>query len=155
MAEIKLLRGEAALVDDEDLERVSQFQWRRDSNGYVSRSEGNSKHGTYTTIYLHRVIMNAGPGEEVDHRHGNRLDNRKTELRCCSHRQNICNGKKKSNAATSKFKGVSWNSQNMKYEVHIRAEGKHMFLGYFGDEVKAHEAYKNAAIKYHGEFANY
>jgi hypothetical protein len=160
MAKIVLLRGQVALIYDEDAERVAlrtgQRPWRLDSNGYVSRSEGSTFFGTYRTIYLHRVVMNATPDEEIDHRDRNRkFDCRKGNLRRCTHQQNLFNQKKKSNATTSRFKGVSWRSKNGKFEARIRAEGKLKFLGYFSDEVAAHEAYKQAAIYYFGEFASY
>lgn len=54
---------------------------------------------------------------------------------------------------TSGYKGVTWDKREQKWRARIGKEGKRKHLGYFDTAEEAHEAYKNAAPEYHGEFA--
>ena len=72
MAEIHCLKGEIAIVDDDILPLIIDFPWRVATNGYVVYKHGKSG----PTIYLHRLVMNAKTGEEIDHRQSQtKLDN--------------------------------------------------------------------------------
>ena len=89
---IPLTRGQYAIVDDEDYEELAKHKWRANySKGnqcfYAERSlkrEGKIRR----TDTMHRVIMKANPGEEVDHQNHNTLDNRKENLRITTHQTN-------------------------------------------------------------------
>ena len=88
---------------------------------------------------------------EVDHRNGNKLDNRKSNLRICSRSENQMNrGKQKNN--TSGFKGVSQIKMNQKWVAYIKVNYKRIYIGCFLKKVDAARAYNMAALKYHGEF---
>jgi hypothetical protein len=154
MAEITLLHGEIALVDNEDAERVRQYRWRmRREDGYV-KARGPCRH-----LWLHRFVMGLPNGNplDVDHRDGNRLDNRKHNLRPATRSQNGANRKPNSGRKTSRFKGVSWYKRDGKWAADIQWRtagikgGKR--LGYFETEIEAAEAYNKAAQKQWGEFA--
>jgi hypothetical protein len=89
--------GRFALVDAEDAAQVSEYRWqlkaKRSAPGrfYAHRNQrvtGSSKKLTQT---LHAFIMGAGPGQLVDHINGDGLDNRKSNLRFCTHRENATN----------------------------------------------------------------
>lgn len=80
MAEIVLEDGSVATVDDEDYDALNAHRWRLHSGGYACRSVFSGGRGS-DTILMHRVVMNAPPHLEVDHVHGNKLDNRKSQLR--------------------------------------------------------------------------
>ena len=148
---IKLTQGKYTIIDGEDYERVSKFKWcasKVQNNFYATRSD----HKNNKTIRLHRFIMNiTNPKIVIDHINCNSLDNRKYNLRLCSHQQNLCNrGEMKNN--TSGYKGVYWNKHAKKHFSSIRFNGKNIHLGYFEDPKEAYEIYCKKAKELHGEF---
>ena len=105
---------------------------------------------------LHRVIFMMHHGycpETIDHINGNSLDNRKLNLRICTNSQNLMNrGKNKNN--TSGYKGVRLINSNKKWRAQIQYKKIFYHLGCFEKRIDAAKAYNEAAIKFHGEFAN-
>lgn len=101
---------------------------------------------------MHRVLLGAPAGVDVDHIDGNRLNNTIGNLRLCERRQNLMNSRKRT-ATTSKFKGVYWLAANRKWRAKINVEGKSKHLGCFAAEEDAARAYDQAALIYFGEFA--
>lgn len=136
-----------------DAERVMAHRWWVDS--------ADKKLKFYTKIgrqkvYLSRFIMNAKPGEQVDHISGDRLDNRRANLRIASHAENCQNRQKSRTAATSRFKGVSKKTRRRSpWQVSIRANGKHVHIGCFADEIAAARAYDDAARTAYGAFGRF
>lgn len=100
---------------------------------------------------LHRMVMNAPYGVQVDHINGDTLDNRRCNLRLCSHAENQHN--KNSQAGTSKYKGVYLYKRDKKWRAMIAKNKKNIHLGYFNDEIQAAHAYDEAARQLFGEFA--
>ena len=88
MKKIKLSRGKTALIDDDDFERVSQYNWYINENAektklYAMRSKLKSEEGTVkgTKVYMHRYILQVVEKSAViQHKNGNTLDNRKENL---------------------------------------------------------------------------
>lgn len=101
---------------------------------------------------MHRVILGL-PGEmDGDHRNGDGLDNRRSNLRPATAMQNSQNqGVRKTNKAG--LKGVSWWGPLGKWKAGIQANGTPVHLGYFETPEAAARAYDAAARLYHGEFA--
>lgn len=77
-----------ALVSEEDYERVSALKWSLAGRGYA-RAAGSRRRGEkFPTIYMHRMVLDAPPGKQVDHRNGDKLDNRRENLRLVTNSQN-------------------------------------------------------------------
>ena len=147
--EIQLTRGMVALVDDEDFVYLSKHNWYahrgRDSKDfYAVRSN--------RCIRMHREIMNAKSGQFVDHRNGNTLDNRRSNLRFCTPSQSQMNRGIPPNN-TSGYRGVFRDKRSGKWRAAIKINYKQIRLGNFIIKEDAARAYDTAAKKYHGEFA--
>lgn len=145
--EIALVKNKGiCLVDNDSFDLLKGKNWCLSSRGYAQCSE-NGK-----TIFMHRLILNPDGKLHVDHINGNKLDNRKINLRICSHAENIRNrGKHKKKS--SKFKGVWFFVRAKKWKASIYFNSKNIYLGTFLNEVDAALTYNEAAIKYHGKFA--
>lgn len=151
MKQIKLTQGKFALVDDADFEWLNQWKWYCEPHGKTFYAVRRSFiDGKKQTIRMHRLIMNAPDNMLVDHKMGNGLDNRRSELRLCTDTQNKYNRGKSKNKTG--FKGAYWQKQIGRWYSRIRVNGKDKYLGTFSTAEQAAEAYKIAAIKYHGEF---
>jgi hypothetical protein len=146
---IPLTKGQFAVIDDEDFEQISAHkwsaQWVAGSKSYRAIRKQNGK-----SILMHREIMHAEPGIEVDHRFHRTLDNRKSQLRLCSHQQNKRNSRVHRNNASG-FKGVD--KFKKRWRARIRIEGKAVCLGFFDSPRLAAFAYDTAASASFGEFA--
>jgi hypothetical protein len=162
------------LYDADDHDKVSAHTWsaQRDFNtttdkfyistniphpggGWYYRLDGNRRR--LTTLSIHRLIMDAPKGMDIDHINGNPLDNRKSNLRICTRAENQSNrGPQKNN--TSGYKGVSykkpsksWKAQ--KWRAQINCRGESICIGYFDTPEEAARAYDTKAKELHGEYA--
>lgn len=140
---IPLTKGKWAIIDKSDFEVVSKFTWSC-SMGYAITGD--------RMVRMHRKIFIASEDIEVDHRNGNKLDNRRENLRSATHQQNGMNRGPQSNNKSG-VKGVCWDRFKMKWRAQIGVMGKNVFIGSYDNKFEAAEAYKNAAMKFHGEFA--
>ena len=148
--------GNEFWFDLDDYDRIKNYCWSR------SRDDGdftaNSKNGdTFRTctLYLHRFIMNVVNESlliQVDHINHKRFDNRKCNLRVCSHTENQWNKGLKSNN-TSGTAGVVWNKRKQKWMARIGINKQDIFLGYFTDKNDAIQARKEAEEKYFKQFS--
>lgn len=154
------IKGYKVLIDDEDYEKISQIEWRLSKKniplGLFYFVKGYRINGKFIEMRLHRIVMGCqyGDGKFVDHINGNTLDNRKCNLRICSHADNIKNQKIHSNNKSG-YKGVSWDIKSMKWHSRITYNKLCVSLGFFNTPQEAYAAYCEAARKYHGEFARF
>lgn len=143
----RVKRGLYTIVSDKDYKRLLQWKWYLNAFGYVQRLDENKK-----VILMHRVILEAKTGEICDHRNGNRIDNRRSNLRICTTQENVRNRDAGKNSKSG-FKGVSWDKNSQMWRAKIVYQRKDYILGYFTDIRDAIVAYNKSALKYHGEFA--
>lgn len=135
-------------LDEED-EHLRHF-YTRHSQGYWLITADKKQH------LLYRYFMQAPQNMTVDHKNNDREDCRKRNLRVASYADNNINTGKKSRdgGTTSKYKGVYKYANRAKpYWAYIRYCGLRISLGYFSSEEEAANAYNEAALKYHGDFA--
>jgi len=144
-----------AIVDTEELRRLSRFRWFASSKGKKSFNNQTyaQRYDFGKRIYMHREIVQVDVSQEIDHINGNGLDNRKANLRVCTRRQNSQNLRKRK-GTSSRFKGVSWRKDKGKWQARIGNFGKRIFLGYFESESQAAKAYDEKAKELFGVFAN-
>jgi hypothetical protein len=135
-----------SIIDLDDVDKVKEYKWGLSSKGYVITYIGDS------CLLLHRLIMNCSNKMTVDHINHNTLDNRKINLRICSHSQNHMN---KDIYITNKsgYKGVCWNNKENKWRAYISINKKQINLGMYVNIEDAKKARKEAEEKYFGEFA--
>jgi hypothetical protein len=146
MKYLDLTNDEYALVDDEDYARLCDFPWRKIKSGYAC---ANSKR---KWLYLHRIVMNAEPGEQIDHKNRDRLDCRKCNLRIVTSAQNHMNAGLHGRN-TSGYKGVSFNKHAGRWRAYIGHDGKNQTLGYYSSREDAARAYNQKATELFGEYA--
>lgn len=164
MKEIHTIDGHIVLVDDDDFSYVSLYDLYINKGGYVfcKLKKKYRNMGLFSSMALHKVLMypyKTGRGIVVDHINGNKLDNRKKNLRVCTHRENMMNRKAHSSYAnketSSIYKGVCWSNTVNKWMVQLSdyENGRRGHIGYFTDEIAAANAYNYYAREKYGEFA--
>jgi hypothetical protein len=79
---LELSDGSVALIDQEDVGRVANYEWRLPASHGSRFAIGKqcSTHELCEVVFLHRLIANAGPDDVVLHRNRNTLDNRRDNL---------------------------------------------------------------------------
>ena len=144
---IPLTQGQFAIVDAADYEWLSKYRWCTIRNGhriYAFRKEDGKR------FLMHREIMKTPKGKVVDHMNNNGIDNRRSNMRNCSPRQNSwsirdCHG------VTSQYRGVCRHEDKWAAQVgYLRA---HVYVGRFVEEIEAARAHDRMAIMLHGQFA--
>lgn len=136
------------LVSFEDEYLLDNYKWYIRADGYPQTRF--KKDGKRITKKLHKMIMSERG--YVDHINGNKLDNRRCNLRYCTLSQNNANSKKHRDGFC-KYKGVTYEKKKRLYRARIRVNGKLIGLGRYKNEEDAARAYNEAALKYFKEFA--
>jgi|GEM_PF-1927513 len=133
------------LLVDSHLKQLDEYLWCIDSLGYANSKKGRA----------HTLIMGKQPkGFVIDHINGNKLDNRRSNLRICTHRQNMQNQQVQSRSSTG-YKGV-WldkRARTKPYQAMIKHIGERFYLGTYKTPEDAAKAYDKAAKELWGEYA--
>jgi hypothetical protein len=156
MKRIELTQNKYAIVDEEDFEYLSQWKWYVSKTGYAHRNTKRSG-GGQKTIRMHRQIVGAEPGEVVDHINHDILDNRRSNLRKCTNRQNQYNSRVRPSNKLG-IKGIHIFSNReypvwSRFHVQIQVNRNKIHLGYFRTIREAVDIYNDASRIYFGEFA--
>jgi hypothetical protein len=128
-----------------------EFAWL-DKYKWIARRGYAISHIKNKPQPMHRLVTSCPKGMVVDHINHDTLDNRKVNLRICTHAENMMNMViPKDNK--SGVKGVFWDSNKGKWHAKLQVRNKPVFIGYFMDLEIAARAYDKAAKKHFGEFA--
>ena len=150
LAFVPLTQGKVAVIDVADIPLVEGFNWYAAKNRntfYAQRAEAGS------VVMMHRVILNAPEGSEVDHRNHNGLDNRRsTNIRLATKSQNQINVAARHNSTGQK--GVHYVAEKKRWVATIRIDGARRYLGMYPSPELAGAAYAQAALDVHADFRN-
>lgn len=144
-------------VDPEDAD-LALDTWYVNDKGYVIRRTARPRR---LIVRMHRIIMRRVLGRElerwelVDHLNGDRLDNRRANLRLCNNSQNGFNRDVPAHNKTG-YKGVSWNTYRTAprpFQASITVNRRKIYLGSYATAQEAARAYDAAARQLAGEFA--
>lgn len=128
-----------AILDAEDEARVAAHRWYLKVGGYVVRNIPHPAGAGQTQISLHRAVMGLkyGDPQKVDHRNHNPLDNRKSNLRVCTHAENLQNRATANRGSRSRHRGVAYRKDRGDWQAYARVGGKQHHLGFYADEEEA------------------
>lgn len=143
---IPLTRGQTAIVDTADYEHLSQFkwhaQWTPQTNAFYAATYINGR-----LVHMQRYLV-GGNSPAVDHANRNTLDNRRCNLRPCSHSQNQGNSKLPRHNKSG-FKGIYWYPPGKCWRVKLGRKQ----IAACKDKETAARLYDTAALKRWGPFA--
>lgn len=141
MREIVLSKGQICVVDDDDYNRLMQFNWRpfiTKHNIYASASM--KVDGKHKSVFMHRFILNlTDKNIIIDHKDGNGLNNQKSNLRKCNFSENNINTTSHK-GSSSKYVGVSYCEhpyRKKKWSADMQINGNTIRLGRYKTEEEA------------------
>jgi hypothetical protein len=139
---------EEVLIDIEDFDTLHLQSWR------IDRWSRNKEKYCVSTkcIQLAVFVINPPAGKVAEHKSRRTLDNRRSNLRVATQRQNIINTRR-AKGGTSQFKGVHLCPKTGKWRVQCGPRNNRVFLGSFASEIEAARAYNEWAGAAYGEFA--
>lgn len=141
--------------------KIDKADWKNLRSVYKGRAIAFSSGGRTRGLYaqcrvgklharVHRLICDT-QFKDIDHINHDGLDNRKENLRGCTHGENMAN-QSMSSANTSGIKGVTWDKRKEKWQAQLAIHGKNHFLGYFSNKNDAGTARKAAEMEHFGAF---
>lgn len=150
---IPLTRGYYAVVSAEDIGEIIKWRWAvrtHDTNTPYAYTSIGSLSGKPQLVQMHRHIMSPGPGKVIDHIDFDGLNNRRSNLRICSMREN--SWRQRGPGSMSGYRGVFVRKDGV-FVAQITHNGKHIYLGSFVNAIDGARAYDASAIRLKGEFA--
>ena len=128
--------------------KIGRKAGSRNNEGYIQTSLDGNKYKNHRLIWMWHYGFFPELIDHIDHKPSN---NKIENLRIATQSQNFMNRPKMSNNKSG-FKGVSFHKDRKKFQATIKLNGKQVYLGLFSCPKQAHDAYCDAAKKYHGEF---
>jgi hypothetical protein len=144
-------KKEKIILDEEDIIRTQSYTWWIDAKGYAV-THVRSDDGSRYPLFMHRLIMDAPTGFDVDHINHCTTDNRKQNLRICTHLQN-CSNRKMSINNSSGIKGVGWHKRKGQWQARVMFNGRSVSVGYFNELIDAKRATESKRQEIFGEFS--
>ncbi|QKW95364.1 HNH homing endonuclease II [Ralstonia phage RPZH3] len=148
-----IVDGVGIQIDESDLHFLSLYSWRVQQQGskrYVRAS--TTRKGKRVTIYLHRLITDAGKGVIVDHMDGDTMNNQRSNFRLGDHKINARNACKiMARTTSSRFRGVMLRKGKWAARIRDGVKKSAIELGQFSREEEAAYAYDMASLRIHGE----
>lgn len=116
---------------------ISSYHWTAHAGGYAQAKPQGAAH-----IYMHRLVMGVDRSDrrEVDHINGDRVDNRRINLRLTDRRLNTQNQAVVNERGTSRYRGVAFYRRTGKWAARVQVDHAACHIGYFSDERAAAEA---------------
>jgi hypothetical protein len=142
----KIIQCGVFICDKEDEELLNQYDWSVDDKGYPKTNVG--KNGKFKTKRAHQIILHTHKGQLCDHKNGDRMDNRKENLRITNYYGNARNRCKVEKKTSSVYKGVS-----IRPSGRWRAQIQCNVIGTYDTPEQAAEAYNERAKKLFKQFA--
>ena len=142
-----LSNGDVVVLDKQDYKTYSGYRWYN-HDGYAARRDQSAN----KIVFLHRLINNTPDKLVTDHINGNRLDNRRSNLRSCTRRQNSYNSGSSRRTPKYPYVGITKLPYG-KWRARISPDKTTIHLGVFNTAKDAAKAYNLAAKKCYGEFA--
>jgi hypothetical protein len=140
IARIGTLRGEVFIIDMEDAERVSKYDWTLNGGLITARIDGRS-------VYLHEFLLGKVKPNTFIHLNADRRNYRRANLAIVPY--TLHSGRHRKMAGTiSRFKGLK--KKGSKWQARIRSRGTEYYLGSFSEEEEAARAFDRAARRIYG-----
>lgn len=127
MKQIFLTNGITTIVSGKDYPALSKHRWHLHSQGYASTNINGR------LVLMHRLIMGTPRGMDTDHINGDKLDNRRTNLRVCTHAQNQLNRKapRPYKNRVTESGGLYWNRRTQSWNVRLQRNKIRRSYGYY------------------------
>lgn len=138
---LEMLNRGRAKVSASDFESFSRFPWRQNHHGYAAFRKGTALKDEKTYL-MHREILSAKPGQIVDHINGDRLDNRRENLRLTDRSKNMMN--RQVGARGVHKSGSTWVAR-------IGFKMERIYIGRFKTKAEAKTAYTAKAKELFGK----
>lgn len=149
---LDLPHGFVMTIDEDDRPLVQGLTLYVGTNGYVTYSIWSQ--GRSTPHLLHRLFVCAPAGAHVDHINGDKLDNRRSNLRVVTPQRNQINRKRLNRNNTSGIRGVAYRphvSSLRPWHAQITVQHRNIYLGMYATREDAVDARRRAELQYFGE----
>lgn len=153
---IPLSQGMFVVIDADDLPLVEGYAWVAARRRHVWYAIANVRqpHGGSTAVLMHRLILDAPKGMQVDHKDGDGLNNRRSNIRLCTPSQNQQNRVRREPNATGYF-GIYYIPKARRWVANIKHQRKRIYIGCFSTPEAAAIAYDERARELFGEFGRF